>query len=235
MGVVVNHIRALALSLPLFVLSSVPLAAQGEAPAATPAAPAEAPPAPIPAAAFAAHSPFASTRLSPDGERIVTIATIEGQQYVALIDADERNLIGRNAVGENNSIEWVRWAGNDRLLLSLSSTGRRDGEEVLFTRLAVINLVAKETRVLGAKYPAVEGDDLVHVAKDGSFVLVAIQRSLTQYPSVVRFDLDSEGATSLVQRPIERGVGLVCRRQRRGAAGHRLPAQHHAHPLPRRA
>ena len=191
--------RALATS--LFALSSIPLAAQAAPPPDV--ALAEASPPVIPASSFAARSPFSSTSLSPDGRAIVTKAIVDGEQYVALIDADKRTLLARYSVGEDNDIEWIEWAGPDKLIVSLSSMGRYDREDVLFTRLALIDLVRKETSMLGDKFRTIDGDNVIHIAKDGSFALVAVQRTIYQYPSVVRFELVADGDVSVVGRAIE--------------------------------
>ena len=157
----------------------------------------------IPGAAFAKRSPFSHTQLSPDGKAIVTKAVVDGEQSVALIDAATQTPFRRFSIGEEHEIEWVRWAGSDKLLVSLSASGQWRGDDVRFTRLTFVDLKTGAMEVLGAKFPTIDGDNVVHIAKDGSYALVSVQKSLYEYPSVMRYELREDGDARILQRPID--------------------------------
>jgi dipeptidyl aminopeptidase/acylaminoacyl peptidase len=158
-------------------------------------------PAPIATRAFASRSPFSGTRLSPDGTLIATRLVNAGETFVALISTDERRLVHRFAIPKQNEVEWIRWAGSEKLLVSISMKGEFFGEEALYTRLVLVDLKAQQVDVLGKRFSAVIGDDVVYVARDGSYALVAIQRSVYDYPSVMRFELVKDGESTVVEQP----------------------------------
>ncbi|MBX7496530.1 prolyl oligopeptidase family serine peptidase [Qipengyuania sp. 6B39] len=195
-------LRVFRVAAPLVLLCAAPAVAQG-AGADAASASADIRPQPIDLSAFAKRSPFSHTRLSPNGKVVVTKAVVDGGHYVALIDPADNKLIRRYSVGGGNEIKWVRWAGNNKLLVSLTATGQVFGDEMQFSRLTLVELDTGNMQVLGEKYRTIEGDNLVHVADDGSFALVAIQRTIYDYPSVVRYELTKGGETDIVQRPIE--------------------------------
>jgi dipeptidyl aminopeptidase/acylaminoacyl peptidase len=139
--------------------------------------------------------------LSPDGKVIATKMVDQGETSVALIDADQRTLLRRFSIPKQNEVEWIRWAGNAKLLISVSATGQFFGEEVLYTRLLLVDLGADQLDYVGKRFNVIEGDDVIYVAKDGSYALVAIQRSVYDYPSVMRFELVKDGAAQEVEKP----------------------------------
>jgi dipeptidyl aminopeptidase/acylaminoacyl peptidase len=132
---------------------------------------------------------------------IATKMVDQGETSVALIDADQRTLLRRFSIPKQNEVEWIRWAGNAKLLISVSATGQFFGEEVLYTRLLLVDLGADQLDYVGKRFNVIEGDDVIYVAKDGSYALVAIQRSVYDYPSVMRFELVKDGAAQEVEKP----------------------------------
>ena len=172
------------------------------APVATipvPASGAEVPPPLIPTSSFAESSLFSNAQLSPAGDRIAATVTAGGYPSIILADPVTRTALSRYRLEDNLDIEWFRWAGNNRILLSVSVAGAFDGEEVRYTRLFVIDLETGETRFIGRKDPIVDGDDVIHLAEDGSYALVSMQRSIYDYPSVYKFELQEGGSVREVQ------------------------------------
>ncbi|MDF7777605.1 S9 family peptidase [Sphingomonas sp. AOB5] len=180
----------------LLLASGTPALAQS-APAAQGAVPS--------AADFAAPSAFHGPSLSPDGKHIVGHRAVRGKQAVVMINLDAPGRpVGQIPVPDGNRLAWVRWAGNTRLLLSLSRVDRMDGEEVRIRRLIMIDLATGQNRVLGPSTQGFIGDDLLHIDRDGKFVLLNTQANIFSYPSVYRVDLATGGLKIVV--PAQDGV-----------------------------
>lgn len=177
---------------------SVPLAAQE---ASAPARVETAPPI-IPTAHFAGRSQLANAQLSPDGSMIALETEIEGEKQIYLFDAETREPTRRFAVGKMQ-LEWFRWAGNDKILASLSQAGKFMGDDARYTRLVLVHLTERWTEMLGRRSGVVEGDNVIHIARDGSYALVTVQKDIYSYPSVYRYDLARKGAITEIQRPRE--------------------------------
>lgn len=150
----------------------------------------------ISTAAFADRSQLRGARISPNGERLASAASSKGVDYVLLYNATSGDPIGKFAIGEKNRLNWIRWAGNDRLLLSASAY---DEYNRYWTRLFVADIKAGSVYPLSRKEATLDGDDVVWIAPDGASVLVSMQANPRHYPSVYRFDLEREGAQEQVQ------------------------------------
>jgi dipeptidyl aminopeptidase/acylaminoacyl peptidase len=129
-------------------------------------------------------------RLSPDGKRVAGSALIDGKPFLTVLDVDAPKERIRNiAVPEKLTVEWVRWAGNDRLLVSFSLVGEWLGEERRATRLASMDLTTGKSVFIGLRDQSLDGDDIVHVDDDGEHLILSTQATPQEYPSVYRFNL----------------------------------------------
>ncbi len=184
---------------------SLPLGAQDAAPppATTAAAAAEAPPPIIPIDAFAGRSTFWDAKLSPDGTMFSFFRRRDtGVQFV-ITALDDNRVVRAITTDPSDDFAWYRWVTNDKLLISVSSSGFFFENEVRYTRLVLFELSTGTLTRLFAKTNVVEGDNVIHVAKDGSHILVSIQRSIYDWPSVMRHDLAPGGKVTPVQSPRE--------------------------------
>nr|WP_137678012.1 S9 family peptidase [Parerythrobacter lutipelagi] len=191
-------------ALSTFVVS--PVAAQDRQPSASDAPQLEPAPPLITTANFAARSELSMARVSPDGKQIAGLLDLEGIPTVVLFDAATRQPTGKFGTGEKYDIEWLRWAGNSKLLVSISESGDFYGDEVLYTRLLLVNLATLETHYLeprGSRRRAsvVDGDNVIHVDDAGRYALVSMQKAVNEYPSVLRFELNEDKSPSTVQHP----------------------------------
>lgn len=174
-------------------------ATQTTAPAATPkpnVASADAPVARIPAAAFAKRSGFLSMVISPDGSQIATRVMLDGKVNLAILDAVTRMPLRRVELPGKQRLEWYRWAGNGKLLLSISSVIVEEGEDRKVTRLNLLFASTGQLSLVGRREMGYLGDDLLFVDPAGEFVLMALQESVYNYPSVWRFPLDGTATRS---------------------------------------
>jgi hypothetical protein len=99
-------------------LSIAALAAAAAFPALSAAPPATPPPL-IPVEAFGALPSFANPRISPDGQSVLATAEIDGSKAIIVyrIDATDGRFTRIN-LGDLE-VTGARWAGNDRILLSV--------------------------------------------------------------------------------------------------------------------
>ena len=167
-----------------------PAPAQAPAPATAPAQPIARPPR-IATSAFTERSGLEDLSLSPDGQHIALKAvTRDGMVHLGVLDTATR--VGQHnlLIPEKNTFEWFRWAGNHRILVSISQLGAFFDTEVRFTRLYVYDLDKRAFTYVGRKGMGISGDDLLYVDPAGEYVLLAIQRDIYEYPGVWRFPLD---------------------------------------------
>ncbi len=167
---------------------------------AAPAAAADAASAPklrADALAFSAAPEIDALVLSPDGTRYAARTSEGGAPRILVAPARagaERRLI---ALPPESTLEWVRWAGNARLLASLSApTGARGGPERA-TRLVAIDLAGGAQRFIGLEPQGPDGDDVIHLDPAGKFVLLSVG-SGGREPGVYRIDLASGVAAEVV-------------------------------------
>lgn len=133
--------------------------------------------------------------LSPDGNSIALKATTkDGKVHLAVLDAATRAPRHNLVMPVKNTMEWYRWAGNHRILVSLSQLGTLFDVEIRFTRLFVYDLDTQAFTLVGSKTMGISGDDLVYTDPAGEYVLLSIQRDIYEYPSVWRFPLDGTAA-----------------------------------------
>jgi dipeptidyl aminopeptidase/acylaminoacyl peptidase len=180
-------------------ISAAPAAAQA---APAPAAPVtEAPPPLIPTANFAGRSAFWDAQLSPDGAMLSFMRRKEGIAQFLVTGVDSKKIIRAFTTDPDDQFEWYQWVTNDKILLSLSRAGTFFGEDVRYTRLILIEVASGTMTPMFSRSDVVQGDNVIHVAKDGSYMLVAIQKSIYDYPSVMRHELVADGKVTTVEPP----------------------------------
>jgi dienelactone hydrolase len=159
----------------------------------------EVPPGRIATAYFADRSPLWDTKLSPNGAMIAFMRRSEGQAQFIISEMDTFKVVRALANDPKNQFGWYRWVTDDKLLLSVSTAGEFFGDEVRYTRLFLIQISDGSMTPLFRRTNVVEGDNVIHVAEDGSHILVSIQKSIYDYPSVLRHELVPDGKVTTVQ------------------------------------
>ncbi|HEY4366147.1 MAG TPA: S9 family peptidase [Steroidobacteraceae bacterium] len=141
--------------------------------------------------------------LSPDGSKLLARVYSEGQVRLAVIGLGAAKSASRVlAIPERRDMLWYRWAGEDKILLSLGATTRFGGEEVYTSRLSLINLSNNKASLVGKRSGGFDGDTVIHVDKDGHSLLLTMQESIYEYPSVWRVDLDTMESTRVVKAQV---------------------------------
>lgn len=165
---------------------------QATAPPASGAAAPEAPPPRLSTQALTKGNGLGATKLSPDGKLIALRSKSKTDDIIAILDTDNRSVVHRLVLPKKNQLEWFRWAGNGKLLFSLSGETFLFGAEVRASRLYFFDLATKAMPFVGRGKMGLEGDDVLYVDPAGEYLLLAIQNSIIDYPSVWRFPLNQE-------------------------------------------
>lgn len=184
---------------------AAPAAAGPDEPGATAPLPvlSEVPPPLIPTSDFAGRPAFWDAKLSPDGTMMAFMRRREGESQFIVVDVDSKKAMRAFMTDPSDEFEWYRWVTNDKLLVSVSTAGVFFGEDVRYTRLILVQISDGTMSRMFGRTDVVEGDNVIHVAEDGSHILVSIQRSIYDYPSVMRHALVPNGQVEIVQAPRE--------------------------------
>ncbi len=155
----------------------------------------------IPTGAFSNVSKLSSAKLSPSGATVAVRVELEGQPYILLFEAGTRKATGKLNVGDKVELGWFRWVTDSKILFSVSTLGNYFGDEARYTRLYLADIARRSYQFVGRDTSTLEGDDVIHVADDGSHILLSMQRTPYDYPSVWRIELKEDGVVEEVQRP----------------------------------
>lgn len=158
----------------------------------------------IPIELFAEPDVIASPTLSPDGTHVAAQVRHNDKTGVSVMDAMARTAVASAILSDDLEYNWHRWAGPDIVLISVSQMLPVLGEETRVSRLLGMRVSTQEKWVVGPKAMGVEGDDLLHVADDGSSVLLSFQKSVYDWPTVTRVSLlDPKDRGQLIQREVD--------------------------------
>lgn len=153
-----------------------------------------------PLEAFAKRPFFEEPKLSPSGELVAATIDIEGTPALGIIDLAHRDQSMKMIrVGEHR-VRWYRWAGPDRLLISLRMKATLNGFDGFVSRLLVYQVGSGKATYLGYDSQGIAGDNVIFVAKDGGTALLSLERSVTAYPAVYQADLGT-GKMTVVLEP----------------------------------
>jgi dipeptidyl aminopeptidase/acylaminoacyl peptidase len=162
--------------------------AAGHAQAAAPAATAPRA-APIPTADLALAPTLSRPQLSPDGLMLLAMLGGQGTSRLGLIFPTTGE-IRVFALPQGFEVVSYRWAGNGKVLISLGKTTDLLGSEVYMTRLVAYDLATRQSVFVGKRDQGPEGDDILFVDPEGKWLLLSIQRTIFDWPSVFRVELD---------------------------------------------
>jgi dipeptidyl aminopeptidase/acylaminoacyl peptidase len=143
----------------------------------------------IPVEAFGKLPLIQDPVLSPDGTQMAAIMEVEGKPVVAVVNIVNREKGTRLVRIGDHRIRWYRWAGSDRVLISLIMKATVSGYDTEATRLVSYEVSSGKATYIGFDSQGFEGDQVIFTAKDGSYILLSLSRQAYWYPSVYRADL----------------------------------------------
>jgi dipeptidyl aminopeptidase/acylaminoacyl peptidase len=146
----------------------------------------------ISAADFGALPFMVGPKMSPDAKHVVTTAHINGTKRLVILELGTKPAPSHSFTMPGKwELGWYRWAGNDRVLVSIGHADTLFDDEVYVTRLVMYDLKTDKAVFVGKKSEGVEGDNVIHVDRDGHWLLLNVQKTIYDYPSVLRVDLDT--------------------------------------------
>lgn len=158
----------------------------------------------IPIERFATLPVLTKPNLSPDGRSIAARSVADDRTTIAIIDADKPQAQPRAIALGKTTVAALRWAGNDRLLLTVRATEKIAGAyDLPFLRLIVIDVSSGESRIVDRGSRGTYAGDVLYTDPTGSWALVASQDDDYSYPSVKRVDL-ATGKAKRVEKARDR-------------------------------
>jgi len=155
--------------------------------------------APYSAELFAKLPLINGPKLSPDGQNILFSTQTGGRTFVATRSVTDGKLHSI-PLAERLDLNWYRWAGNNRLLISVSQTVRYFDVEARRSYLLTADTASMKPVFIGRDYQGLEGDDLIYVDPEGEWALLSLQRTPYVGPTVYRVTL-ADGKMEAVQNP----------------------------------
>ena len=113
-----------------------------------------------------------------------------GKAFLTVVDSVTLKPIIASGLGDKFHLEWLRWAGPQKVLFSISQMQDINGEETKVTRLLVLDIATGAAHAIGTRQMTETGDDVLWVDPKGQTILMQVRSSYYDYPEVYRFDLD---------------------------------------------
>ncbi|WP_264610831.1 alpha/beta hydrolase family protein [Sphingobium sp. B11D3B] len=141
--------------------------------------------APLPTEAFAALPFVEKATLSPDGTHIAGLFAVNGGQMITILPVagDRANML-RFAVPDLTEVAWIRWVGNDHILVGVYALAPVEGSDWYVSRLLSVNRTTGKITYLMWDSGGQDAASVIWAPTDGrTEILVAAQDSIyTNYP-----------------------------------------------------
>ncbi|WP_271078276.1 alpha/beta hydrolase family protein [Aurantiacibacter sp. MUD61] len=155
----------------------------------------------IPTSAFSSQSQMRGAQLSPDGSKFAFTMMANDALYLSIYDASNGELVDGTHIGDQDLFNFFRWAGNNRILLSVNR--REERRDYTSSRLIAYELGTNAMAPLVLPRMSFDGDDIIHIDPEGDFVLVSMARGTRSWPAVYRFDLTNLSAGAPEPRTVQ--------------------------------
>ena len=150
----------------------------------------------IPIEIFTAPGDMSGPVLSPDGSRIVYKEKIKDKTYLTIQKVEDES---RKRLEVSSTVNWFRWAGDQRLLFSTGISASLFGVLFIRPRIYSYEIATGETELFGNRDNILWGGDVIHVDPTGRFFLMALQTNPTRYPSVYRVGLTDKSVVEILK------------------------------------
>lgn len=145
----------------------------------------------IPTADFTGRVPFSSPQLSPDGSKFALFVEKDDANKLVVYDAATRVPIRAMEIPETLHATRLRWAGSDKILLSVRAVTIIYGVfPFSMSRLLGFDLETTETFYVGREKQGLTGDDVIFIDPDGEFILLSSASKLFADAEVHKVLLD---------------------------------------------
>lgn len=160
----------------------------------------------IPTETFAALPFIDEASLSPDGSHMAGLVGVRGTQNIVITPIfGAKPQIHALEVPDMSEVSWIRWVGDDHILVGLRALRGVEGSDWYIHRMISVNRVTRKITRLLWDMGGQMGSNLLHVATDGSpYILVSAQDSIYSnlpefWPAVYRVNITTGGKT-MIQR-----------------------------------
>jgi dipeptidyl aminopeptidase/acylaminoacyl peptidase len=152
----------------------------------------------IPAATFVDPGYIRKPVISPDGTKLVFRERIGKKTLIGIkpVDSDTITHVG---LPEGYQLDWYRWAGDKRLLISISRPSLFLGFEIRFSSLVTYDLATSTSEKLGNEGTGFDSSDIIYADPDGEYLLVSMQPKMNETPAVFRLNLADKSLTEVVK------------------------------------
>ncbi|MET0498713.1 MAG: S9 family peptidase [Steroidobacteraceae bacterium] len=161
----------------------------------------------VPAARISAEDfgalPFLSgPKLSPDGTKVLARVFVNGQRRLLVLGLGgaSKSASQTYSMPDSRDLLWYRWAGDNRVLFGFGGAIRSQGEDMYSSRLAMIDLPTGKISTIARKESGLDGDTVIYVDRDGRSLLMSLQKTIYEYPSVWRVNLDTLEMSAVVHQ-----------------------------------
>lgn len=129
--------------------------------------------------------------LAPDGHAYAARAYVKGEVKLVVVTPrpGQAPQIRLFAMPSKQEMVWYRWAGPNRLLVSLAFNSIWEDQEKRITRVAIVDLVTGKQMPMALHEEGFEGDNVIYVDPKGDYALLTVQPTPYDWPNVYRFDL----------------------------------------------
>ncbi len=136
-------------------------------------------------------------QLSPDGLLIAGYVSVSGQERLGIFDLATGKIRTLNLGGHFDFI-WFKWAGSNRVLVSVGRTVQLGEDDFWQTRLLTYDITTGVQQYIGGKSEGLKGDDVLWIDPEGKSILLSFGDTIYDYPGVSSIDLATNKAHLVV-------------------------------------
>ncbi len=169
----------------------------------------------LPAEIFARAPDFEQASISPDGSHIAYAERAGDQHFVSVLPIAGQDRKTKTALPKDHQLNWVRWAGNDNLVISMKAPLDFFGQKSWTSFLTGLNIKTGKATKLSRDGQGLIGDDVIFIDPDGTYLLVSVAPKAIGEPKIFRVDITTSDQTEIennrpyIQKWIADGQGNV--------------------------
>ena len=161
----------------------------------------------IPVSAFSDRADMKDALLSPEGDMLAFVVRTSRSSKLLVADTENFSAIASLDLTSGATLNWIRWAGNKRIILSFTQAPKGGRSVGRFTRLMVYDLETGRFEATWTPMKAKDGDDVIFIDPLGSYLLLSASDSSYGAPDVWQVPLD-EGDQNIGTKLVSAQSGI---------------------------